>query len=157
MDFSTLASATASKPMQTRREFLKDSCAACLSTAFLGLTFSQLTSCSSLPIYKTDLSQKKVTVPLTSFAESKLVIVRDLQVQYDVLLVKQSEQEYTALYMRCSHQENAVTATANGLFCSAHGSAYDLQGNVTKAPAIKPLQKFNTELNTDSITIHITI
>ncbi len=141
--------------MKTRREFIKDTCTACLGTAFLGFTFSQLTSCSSLPIYKTNLSQKTVNVPLTSFTESTLVIVRDMQVPYDVLVVKKSEQEYTALYMKCSHQENAVTATKSGLYCSSHGSTFDLDGNVTKEPALGPLKKFKTLLNETTLTIDL--
>ena len=141
--------------MQTRREFLKDTCTTCLGTAFLGLTFTQLTSCSALPIYKTSLGGKKVLVPLTSFAESNLLIVRDMQVSFDVLLVKKSEQEYNAIYMKCSHQENPVTATASGLYCSSHGSTFDLDGNVTKEPALQPLKKFRIELEANQLTIDL--
>ena len=141
--------------MKTRREFLKDTCTACLGTAFLGVTFSQLTSCSSLPIYKTSLSKKTVDVPLTSFGDSNLVIVRDMQVPYDVLLVKKSTEEYLALYMKCTHQENPVTATKTGLFCSSHGSTFDLNGNVTKEPAPFPLKKFNISLTEKSLTIDL--
>lgn len=140
---------------KSRREFLKDTCTACLGTAFLGFTFSQLTSCSSLPIYKTNLSQKTVQVPLTKFAESTLVIVRDMQVAYDILLVKKSATEYSAVYMKCSHQENPVTATKSGLFCSAHGSTFDLDGNVTKEPALSPLKKFKTTLQDDQLIIDL--
>lgn len=141
--------------MKTRREFLKDSCTACLGTAFLGLTFSSLTSCSSLPVYKADLSKKRVDVPLTNFVESDLVIVRDVQVPYDILLVKKSEQEYTAIYMKCSHRENPVTATRSGLFCSEHGSTFDLDGKVTKEPALQPLKKFKTELIDNQVSIDL--
>jgi Rieske Fe-S protein len=141
--------------MKTRREFLKDTCTACLSTAFLGLTFSQLTSCSSFPIYKTNLSQKIVSVPLSNFAESNLVILRDMQVAYDILLVKKSESEFNAIYMKCSHQENPVTATKSGLFCSSHGSTFDLDGNVTKEPALAPLKKFKTIIQDNQITIDL--
>lgn len=141
--------------MRTRREFLKDTCTACLGTAFLGFTFSQLTSCSSLPIYKTDLTKKIVEVPLTSFAESNVVIVRDMQVPFDILAVKKSEQEYNALYMKCTHQENAVTATKTGLYCSSHGSTFDLDGNVTKEPALKPLKRFKTELKENTVSIDL--
>jgi Rieske Fe-S protein len=141
--------------MKTRREFLKETCTACLGTAFLGITFSQLTSCSSLPIYKTDLSKKLVSVPIANFAESNLVIVRDMQVPFDILLVKKSDQEYKALYMKCSHQENPVTATKTGLYCSAHGSAFDLDGNVTKEPALKPLKIFNTKISENQVTIDL--
>ncbi|HEY9008328.1 QcrA and Rieske domain-containing protein [Ohtaekwangia sp.] len=141
--------------MKTRREFLKDTCTTCLGTAFLGFTFSQLTSCSSLPIYKTNLSQKMVRVPVANFAESNLVIVRDLQVPFDILLVKKSETEYNAVYMKCSHQENPVTATKTGLYCSSHGSTFDLDGNVTKEPALKPLKKFKTQLQENQILIDL--
>jgi Rieske Fe-S protein len=141
--------------MKTRREFLKDTCTACLGTAFLGFTFSSLTSCSSLPIYKTDLSQKLVSVPLSNFAESNVVIVRDLQMPYDILLVKKSEGEYRAIYMQCSHQENPVTATKDGLFCSAHGSTFDLDGNVTKEPALRPLKQFRNSVADNKILIDL--
>ncbi|HEY9046240.1 MAG TPA: Rieske (2Fe-2S) protein [Ohtaekwangia sp.] len=141
--------------MKTRREFLKDTCTACLGTAFLGFTFSQLTSCSSLPIYKTNLSQKAVSVPAANFAESNLVIVRDLQVPFDILLVKKSDTEYNAIYMKCSHQENPVTATKTGLYCSSHGSTFDLDGNVTKEPALTPLKKFKTQIQDNQIIIDL--
>jgi len=141
--------------MKTRREFIKDACTACVGTAFLGFTFSQLTSCSSLPIYKTNLNQKIVNVPLTSFGESTLLIVRDMQVQYDILLVKKSTEHYDAVYMRCTHQENPVTATTTGLFCSAHGSRFDLDGNVLKEPALEPLKKFKTRILENNISIDL--
>ncbi|MFZ6010997.1 MAG: ubiquinol-cytochrome c reductase iron-sulfur subunit [Bacteroidota bacterium] len=141
--------------MKTRREFLKNSCAACLGSAFLGLTFTQLTSCSPFPVYKTALTSKSVSIPVSSFAESNLVIVRDMQVAYDILLVKKSESEYNAIYMKCSHQENPVTATKNGLFCSSHGSRFDLDGNVTKEPALEPLKKFKTSIDDNQITIDL--
>jgi Rieske Fe-S protein len=141
--------------MKTRREFLKDTCTVCLGTAFLGFSVTQLSSCSSLPIYKTNLSRALVEVPLSNFAESNVVIVRDLQVAYDILLVKKSEQEYNAIYMKCSHRENPVTATKNGLFCSTHGSTFDLDGNVTKEPAPGPLKKFKTEVKDQQLTIDL--
>jgi Rieske Fe-S protein len=141
--------------MKTRREFIKDTCTACLGSTWLGLTFSSLTSCSSFPVYKTDLAKKKVEVPLTEFAESNLVIVRDMQVQFDVLLVKKSPEEYNAIYMKCTHQENPLTATKSGLYCSSHGSRFDLDGKVLKEPALKPLKKFKTELNDTFISIDL--
>lgn len=140
---------------KTRREFLKDACTTCLGVSFLGISLSQLTSCSPFPVYKTDLSKKNVTVPLSSFGESNMVIVRDMQVIYDVLLVKKSDQIYDALYMRCTHQENPLTATKTGLFCSAHGSRFDLDGNVLKEPALAPLKKFKTELQENQVLIDL--
>lgn len=143
--------------MRSRREFIKDTCTSCLGASIMGLTLTQLSGCASLPVYKTNLRDKKVLVPLTSFAESNLVIVRDLQVPFDVLVVKKSDQEFNAIYMRCSHRENPVTATKTGLFCSSHGSTFDLEGNVTKEPATEPLQKFKTQLIDSQISIELNI
>lgn len=141
--------------MKTRREFIKDACVACAGTSLIGLTFSQLTSCSPLPVYKTNLSKNTVDVPLTSFAESDLVVVRDMQTPYDILLVKKPDQTYNAIYMKCSHRENPVSATKTGLYCPEHGSTFDLDGNVTKEPAPSPLKKFKTTISESVITIDL--
>jgi len=94
-------------------------------------------------------------VPISSFGDSTVLILRDIQMPFDVLLVKKSIEEYLALYMQCTHQENPVTATENGLYCSAHGSSFDLEGNPTKEPASKPLKRFTTEYKINSITIDL--
>jgi cytochrome b6-f complex iron-sulfur subunit len=77
--------------------------------------------------------------------------------EYDILLVKKSEELFDAIYMRCSHRENPLTATATGLHCSAHGSSFDLNGQVMKEPATAPLQKFPTEFDKTTGTISINI
>jgi cytochrome b6-f complex iron-sulfur subunit len=141
-----------------RRQFIKNSCAACIGTAASGLLFSSLTSCApAFPVHKATFANGIIEVPTSSFAISNLVIVRDLQMDFDILLVKKSAEEYNALYMKCSHQSNPLTATNSGLFCSAHGSSFDLDGNVRTEPATSPLQKFKTELNNDIVTINFKI
>jgi Rieske Fe-S protein len=56
--------------------------------------------------------------------------------------------------MKCTHQDNPLTATQTGFFCSAHGSTFDLKGNVTKEPALRPLKKYTTEIKESSILIN---
>jgi Rieske Fe-S protein len=141
--------------MQTRREFIKDGCRACAGASLVGLVMTQLSACSSLPVYKTNLAAKKVEVPLTSFAESNLVIVRDMQTPFDILVVKKSPAEYNALYLKCTHRENPVSATKTGLYCPEHGSTFDLDGNVTKEPAPAPLKRFATQLQEQSVLIDL--
>lgn len=41
---------------------------------------------------------------------------------------KKSETAYKALSMKCSHEDEILTATSTGLFCSKHGSVFDLDG-----------------------------
>ncbi len=141
-----------------RRQFIKRSCTACFGAAASGLLFSQLSSCApAFPVFKTKFDKGLVQVPVSSFETSNLVIVRDLQIDFDVLLVKKSADDYNAIYMKCSHQANPVTATATGLFCPSHGSSFDLDGNVRTEPATAPLQKFKTELKDNVVTITITL
>ena len=121
-----------------------------------GIVLSQLSGCSpALPVFKTSLNKDIVNVPLSSFVESNLLILRDLQMSYDVLLVKKSEQEFVALYMKCTHQENQVTATSTGLYCSSHGSSFDLDGRVLKEPALIPLKKFKTTTTSTQLSIDL--
>ena len=138
-----------------RRQFIKSSCSACIGAAATGLLFSQLTSCApAFPVYKAKFDKGIIQVPLTSFETSNLVIVRDLQMDFDILLIKKSSEDYQAIYMKCSHQSNPLTATSSGLFCSAHGSSFDLDGKVRTEPATGPLQKFKTELQDTNVTIN---
>lgn len=138
--------------MKTRREFIRDTCAACLGSAFLGVTIS---SCSPLPIFKASFNQHSVAVPLDSFAKSNLVLVRDNKIEYDILAVKKSETEYLALYLKCTHRSNPVTVTKSGLYCPTHGSRFDLDGNVTKEPAQRPLQRFATTIEAEHLMINL--
>jgi Rieske Fe-S protein len=142
--------------MQTRRNFIKQSCSLCVGAIGLGVLASQLSSCAPLPIYKAESDQDIINVPLTSFTElNNMVIVRNSKMDFDILVVKLANGNYNALLMKCTHQESSLTANKTGLFCSLHGSSFDLQGNVTKEPALQPLKKFTTLLTNASIQINI--
>lgn len=139
--------------MVNRRTFIRSSCGFCAA----GL-LSQLTSCApALPTFKTKITGQTITVPITFFETSNVAIVRDNQAEYDILLVKKSDDVFEAVYMKCSHRENSLTATTTGLYCSAHGSVFDLDGQVKKEPATSPLQKFPAELDRSNNTVSINI
>ncbi len=126
----------------------------CASIAGLGLLTSQLSGCAPLPIFKADMSNGLISVPFTSFTEkNKIVIVRNSQLEFDIVLVKNSETDFSALQLKCTHQDNALTATQTGFFCSSHGSTFDLKGNVTKEPALNPLKKYKTEIKSSLVII----
>jgi Rieske Fe-S protein len=141
--------------MQTRREFLKQSCGACLGASITGILLTELSGClPALPIYKTSLGKDFIQIPLSSFLDSSLLIVRDLQQPFDILVVKKSVSDFNAILMKCSHQENPVTATGSGLYCSSHGSSFDLDGNVLKEPALTSLKKYKTEVVDEFLIIN---
>lgn len=132
-----------------RRLFIKAGCLVCTGAVAL----STLEACSTLPLYKTKTQDGLLTVPLTAFADTQQVIVRSSDLEFDILLVKNAN-AYTALYMQCSHETSPLVATKTGLYCSMHGSAFSLDGQVTKEPATKPLTKFETIVSNQSIVIN---
>ncbi|HET6227196.1 MAG TPA: Rieske 2Fe-2S domain-containing protein [Bacteroidia bacterium] len=141
--------------MENRREFIKHSCKLCLGGLALGWLTTQLAACSSLPIVKAVNDKGMINVPVSSFTEkNNLVIVRNGELEYDILLVKFGN-TYTALQMKCTHQDNPLVVNSTGLFCSVHGSGFDLNGNVTKEPALRPLKKYAIQLNESSILISL--
>jgi Rieske Fe-S protein len=141
--------------MQNRREFIKRSCTLCLGLAGLGAAV-QLEGCASLPVYKTAPDKGIAEVPLSSFTEkSRIVIVRNPNFEFDIVLVKKSDTSYNAFELKCTHQDNPLTATQTGFFCPSHGSAFDLDGKVTQEPAPAPLKKYTTELTSSSVLIHL--
>ncbi len=141
--------------MQNRRDFIKQSCTLCAGLAGFGAIATQLSSCAPLPVLKGESKEGIITVPLAAFTgKNNVMIVRNAQLDFDIALVKNSASDYTALLMKCTHQDNPLSLTKNGLFCPSHGSAFDLEGNVTQEPALVPLKKFTTEIINSSILIN---
>lgn len=138
--------------MKTRRDFLKNTCTTCLGSVLFGWSLS---ACSSLPIYKTSASKGKLTVPVTSFEGSKLLVVRDGQLPYDILIVRKPNEGFEALYLKCTHQSNPLTVTGSGLHCPVHGSAFDLDGHVEHGPATSDLKTFDTSVENQQIIINL--
>ncbi len=124
----------------------------------LGLGISSaMSSCgTAMGVYKVNPENNQLKVPVTSFSPGqKMIIVRSPSLQYDVLLLKLASADYRAIYMRCTHRDNPLTVNDKGIYCTEHGSAFDLQGNVTREPALQPLKKFETTVESENIIIFI--
>ena len=139
--------------MSTRRSFIKSGCAACVLAAS-GTLF--LESCSTpLPMVKAGGAKAGIVeVAVSSFTTGNMLIVRSKQLEYDILLVRNGE-AYKALYLRCTHEGVGLTPASNKIFCSAHGSVFDLDGKVVKEPALRPLKTYQTEVINNKIIIHL--
>lgn len=137
-----------------RRDFVKTSCTLCIAVA-TGMIGSALSSCSSVAIYKTRVTDKKILVPLSLFLEKDIQLIRTKEMEYDIALRKQSDSEFVALLMSCTHANNQTTVSGDGFTCTLHGSRYDKSGQVTKGPAQLPLKKYVTEIISDQIIIHV--
>ena len=120
-----------------------------------GFIFGSLSSCVALPVYKTIISESKISVPISLFAQTDLQIVRTKNAEYDIALRKEKDATYSAILMRCTHADNQLTSTGNGFTCNLHGSKFDSEGAVTKGPAELSLKKYPTQVISDNIVITI--
>lgn len=142
--------------MATRRDFLKSTCGLCFALGGIGIVSAFLQSCSTIPMIKATASDKKISVPLSSFTEKQpYVLVRVSSLENDILLVKKADGTYTGLYMECTHQNQPLTVAGNSLHCAAHGSSFDLDGNVTQSPAARPLKKYPATVAGDNVLIEL--
>ena len=138
-----------------RREFIKAGCTLCMAVG-AGAVISSLSACASLPVYKTEIAENKITVPVSLFAQSNLQIIRANNYGYDIALRKEQDETFVALLMRCTHADNQLISTGNGFTCSLHGSNFSKEGAVTKGPAEYALKKFGVKKTDDSVVIYLT-
>jgi Rieske Fe-S protein len=137
-----------------RRKFVKQSCTACLAVS-AGMAISALSSCATLPVYKTTVTNNKISVPVDLFANSNFQLIQPEKLYYNIGLRKESDGTYTALLLRCTHADNQLTPTGNGYTCNLHGSKFDAEGHVTTGPAEHNLKKYPTQVISNQIIITI--
>lgn len=130
-----------------RRDFIVNSCAACLSVTALSTVLS---SCQSTRYIAGRITEDGLIVKKDEFKIKKgdqvsyrsFIIIRNDALQYPVCIYRFSEQEYSALWMRCTHQGTELQASGEYLQCPAHGSEFNNKGDVTNGPADKNLRTF---------------
>ncbi|MEP6583292.1 MAG: Rieske (2Fe-2S) protein [Ginsengibacter sp.] len=139
-----------------RRVFIKSACNTCLLGA-AGFLAAQIPGCSpaSFPIFKTDVKDRKIEVPLSLFEKSPMQIVRPKNMFYDIAVQKKNDKTYSALLLLCTHQQTQLTVTGKGYSCPLHGSNFDENGNVLKGPAESPLEHLNISVVNDNLIIQI--
>jgi Rieske Fe-S protein len=138
--------------MNSRRNFIKNTCIACTGAA---LGASVLQSCSSIKTVNSTITNNMMTVLKTEFATVSTMKVRNLQLPYDILLVKENETNYYAMYMQCTHADNPVYTDGQKINCPSHGSQFDMKGVVIDGPASIDLKRFRTEQTETNINIYI--
>lgn len=142
-----------------RREFIKNSCAACLSLTVLS-TF--VSSCVATKYVSGNLGKDGLTIHKDEFkikpkggtAYSSFIIIRNEALRFPICVYRFSDHEYSALWMKCTHQGAELQASGDVLQCPAHGSEFNNRGQVTNGPAVDNLRTFpvtvtNTEIFID--------
>ena len=138
-----------------RRTFLRSSCNACLLVAS-GFLLPALSGCGpgAYQVFSTEVKDDHVEVPADAFAKGPLVLVRPKGWYYSIALRKKEDNTYSALLLKCTHQDNQLTAASNGYSCSLHGSAFNPDGKVVKGPAERALKAYSVTTEANSIIIH---
>ena len=118
-----------------RREFIKNSCTACLSVTVIA---AMLPSCTSTRYISGTLGKDGLFIDPKEFlakqngktAYRSFIIVRNDALQYPICVYRFNDNEYSALWMSCTHQG------------TAHGSEFDNKGTVKTGPADRSLRRF---------------
>jgi Rieske Fe-S protein len=130
-----------------RRDFIKNSCTACLSVSLLSAlavscmptkyTVGKLTR-DGLRVSKDDFKIRQQG----STSYSSFIIVRNESLLFPICIYRFSETDYSAIWMKCAHQGAELNASGDKLQCPAHGSEYNNRGEVTNGPAVNNLRTF---------------
>ena len=137
-----------------RRKFIQQSCSLCIAVG-AGMVAGSLQGCATLPVYKTAVANNSLSVPAALFATVNFQLIQPKNKYYHIGLKKESDGIYTALLLKCTHADNQLTPTGAGYKCNLHGSAFDVEGKVTRGPAEHALKKYFTEIKADQIIIHL--
>jgi len=143
-----------------RRDFIKNSCTACLSLTVLS---SLAVSCSATKYVSGVIVEDGINVSKNDFAVkqkggtaySSFIIVRNEALQYPICIYRFNEDEYSALWMKCTHQGAELQASGDVLQCAAHGSEFNNRGMVRNGPAISNLRTFPVTVSQDQVFIDL--
>ena len=142
--------------MASRREFILSACKLCLAVGAAGSVAAFLEGCKTIQVVTAENEgEDQLKIPMTSFAENSQVLVRSRKVSQDILAVRKPGDTYTALLLECTHENQPLTASGNSIFCSSHGSKFDLDGNVVTSPASRPLRKYPANVSGEYLFIKI--
>jgi Rieske Fe-S protein len=75
----------------------------------------------------------------------------------DLLIIRDSEKTIRVFNAHCTHKGCIVkyNEKENRIKCHCHGSQFDLDGNVLKGPAKKPLQAHAGEIDGNQIIVEL--
>ena len=120
----------------------------------VGAGVSLLSSCSTTKVATGSSEKGLLRIDAAQFtADTKSLLVRDKQLEFDILLMKINETTYRALYMQCTHQGCELQPNKMSLVCPCHGSEFTTDGKVQSPPADQDLKQF--KIITDSENIYI--
>jgi nitrite reductase/ring-hydroxylating ferredoxin subunit len=143
-----------------RRNFIKQTCTACLSFTVVS---SIATSCVSTQYISGNLAKDGISLSKEDFqikkrggtAYSSFIIIRNEALKYPICVYRLNEDTYSALWMQCTHQGTELQASGDVLQCAAHGSEFNNRGEVRNGPAGTALRTFPVSVTNNEIFIDL--
>lgn len=143
-----------------RRDFIKNTCAACVPVAALSAlaTGCSLLSNTSGRLVKDGLVLQKDDFKIKDKGNSayrSFLVIRNDALKYPLCIYRFSDNDYSALWMSCSHQGAELQASGDYLQCPAHGSEFNNRGEATSGPASSSLRSFPVTVSNNEIFIDL--
>ena len=142
-----------------RRDFIKNTCTACLSVTVL----STLGGCVATQYISGKMHKDGIIVNTADFAikqkggtaYSSFIIVRNDALKFPICVYRFNDKEYSALWMKCTHQGAELQASGDVLQCPAHGSEFTNKGLVRNGPANESLRRFPVTVTNNELFIDL--
>ena len=112
-----------------------------------------LDSCTPVKYIQATKADKRLTVTIFEFGESKFAVIKEKSLPAPIYLNRNDDNSYNALLMLCTHKQCELKPTGNFLSCPCHGSQFSNKGKVLSPPADEPLKKLGVV--SDNTLIHI--
>lgn len=144
----------------TRKDFIINSCAACLSVPVVS---GLLSACTATQYSTGKIIKDGITVNKDAFLLKEkggtdyrsFIIIRNDALQFPICLYRFTDTDYSALWMRCTHQGAELQASGDFLQCTAHGSEFNNKGKMTSGPADSDLRSFPVTVSDTELFIDL--
>jgi cytochrome b6-f complex iron-sulfur subunit len=141
----------------SRREFLATCLHSIAGLAIVGSIAPLVTGCGSNSITGID-SNFQATYDVSSLVSDSTALVTSGNGGdgFPIIIVRQSATSFIALSTQCTHESCQVDPPQGKMiFCSCHGSKFDLSGNVMQGPARTALYKYSTTYDATARTVTV--
>jgi cytochrome b6-f complex iron-sulfur subunit len=97
-----------------------------------------------------------MTIDLSQSANAALNTVGGSIVTNRIIIGRVNSNTFIAVSAECTHQGTIIQFQLNNnrFYCNNHGSTFSLEGSVTNGPASRPLTKYNTSLNGNTLRVY---